>query len=253
MHIGFITNEYPPLPSGGIGTSIRNLGRALVQQGHRVTVVGWGQKIEFEDQGVKVRFLQETHTPKMGWLLNRNFAAHELNRMVREEGLDIVEAPDWGGLSAGMNLDCPLVICCNGSDTYFGSLLGYRPRLSVWLAEWLGLHRANGIIGVSKFTANKTQRIFHIASPFQVIPNSIDLNLYPKEFGKTEDDLILYFGTLVRKKGVLDLATIFSKIVEKNEFAHMLLIGRDTNDRVHWQIYMGIDAKWNERNCTCSN
>ena len=26
MHVGFLTLEYPPLPSGGIGTSLRTLG-----------------------------------------------------------------------------------------------------------------------------------------------------------------------------------------------------------------------------------
>jgi hypothetical protein len=71
MHVGFLTLEYPPLPTGGIGTSLRTLGRALVAQGHRVTVVGWGPKLETEDEGVRVRFLGDSAFPKMGWLLNR--------------------------------------------------------------------------------------------------------------------------------------------------------------------------------------
>src|SRR5687767_12994299 len=102
MHIGFLTAEYPPLISGGIGTSIRNLARALVAQGEEVTVVGWGEKVDFEDHGVRVRFLGHTSIPKMGWFLNRQRAQHELNRLVSEQKVDIVEAHDWCGLSAGM-------------------------------------------------------------------------------------------------------------------------------------------------------
>ena len=102
MHIAFLTSEYPPLPCGGIGTNVRNLARAMVAAGHRVTVIGWGPQTAFEDEGVRVRFLGHTRLPKLGWFLNRRRAAREINRLVREEGLDIVEAADWCGMSAGL-------------------------------------------------------------------------------------------------------------------------------------------------------
>ncbi len=232
MHIAFLTSEYPPLPSGGIGTSIQNLSRELVKQGHRVTVLGWGKKTEFEDHGVRVRFLEATRIPKMGWLINRIFAAHELNRMVHEEGLDIVEAPDWLGLSAGMKLDCPLVIRCNGSDTYFGSLLGYKPRWSIYQAEKMSLHQAQGVVSVSSFTAEITQKLFHLKKTIGVIPNGINLSQFSFDNSiQEEKSLILYFGTLVRKKGVLELAEIFSKVLSRNPSARLLLVGRDSIDR----------------------
>src|SRR5918912_835422 len=101
MHVVFLTVEYPPLPSGGIGTSVRNLARALVAQGHRVTVLGVGPETEFDDQGIMVRFIGETHVPKVGWLWDVRRVQRELNRLVRAEGAEIVEAHDWGGGSAG--------------------------------------------------------------------------------------------------------------------------------------------------------
>jgi glycosyltransferase involved in cell wall biosynthesis len=152
--------------------------------------------------------------------------------MVRKEGLDIVEAPDWTGLSAGMRLDCPLVIRCHGSDTYFGKLQNYKPRWSVHLAEKMGLQGADGIVSVSKFTADVTQEIFNIDMPIEIIPNGINPNLYSTDFEKGEEGLVLYFGTLVRKKGVLDLAKIFSFVVNENPKAKLLLIGRDTIDKI---------------------
>src|SRR3954454_9434256 len=135
MHIGFLTTEYPPMPSGGIGTSIRSLARALVTHGHQVTVVGWGRDCAFEDEGVQVQFLPETRIPKTGWLLNRKSAASRLNGLVRDAGLDIVETHDWCGPSAGMQLDCPLVIRCHGSAVYFAHLLKEGVRPSIRWAE----------------------------------------------------------------------------------------------------------------------
>src|SRR5688572_12308682 len=128
MHVGFLTTEYPPLLSGGIGTSLRNLGRALVTQGHRVTVVGWGPQVETEDEGVRVRFLGETGVPYMGWLLNRRAVQREFVRLIAKEGLDLVVAHDWCGPSAGLSLACPIVVQLHGSATYFAHLLGEEVR-----------------------------------------------------------------------------------------------------------------------------
>ena len=104
MHVCFLTPEYPPLDSGGIGTSIRNLGRALVRSRHRVTVLGWGREARFDDQGVSIRFLKGPPIPKTGWAWMRVALQREANRLGSEEALDIVEAPDWGGMTAGMHL-----------------------------------------------------------------------------------------------------------------------------------------------------
>ena len=38
MRVCFVTGEYPPM-QGGVGDCTRELGRALIQLGHQVTVV----------------------------------------------------------------------------------------------------------------------------------------------------------------------------------------------------------------------
>src|SRR5581483_3844396 len=181
MHIGFLTNEYPPLPSGGIGTSIRNLARALVTQGHRVTVLGWGQPTEFNDRGVTVRFFSDTKVKKMGWLVNRWRMQQEINRLVSNEQLEIVEAPDWCGLSAGMSLDCPLLIKCNGSATYFAHIMNDSVRPAVRLAERLALQQADAIVAVSRYTAELTRDLFRLARNIGSIPNGIDFSQFQTE------------------------------------------------------------------------
>jgi glycosyltransferase involved in cell wall biosynthesis len=232
MHVGFLTNEYPPLPSGGIGTSVRNLARALVAAGHRVTVVGWGPEARFEDGGVRVRFLGETRLPSLGWLLNRARARAKLLRLIEQDGLDVVEAPDWCGPSAGIRLPCPVGVRCHGSATYFADLLGERVRPGVMLAERMALEGADGLASVSRFTAGRTRELFGLADRFRVIPNGVDLSRFKPGLPEdVEPGTVLYLGTLVRKKGVLDLGPAFSRVVKREPRARLVLTGRDSADR----------------------
>src|ERR1035437_2095202 len=174
MHIGFLTTEYPPLPSGGIGTSMQNLARELTRVGHRITVLGWGHAVEFEDQGVRVRFLKRALLPRTGWLVARLALRRELRRLVLEEGLRLVEAPDWCGLSAGLRPGCPVVLRCHGTAVYFGHLLNEAVRPTVRWAERLALAGADDVAAVSQYTADITARLFRLSRPITVIPNGID-------------------------------------------------------------------------------
>lgn len=232
MHAGFLTLEFPPLPSGGIGTSLRTLGRALVAQGHRVTVVGWGPRLETEDEGVRIRFLGDSALPRMGWLLNRWAVRRELVRLVERDGLDLVATHDWCGPSAGLSLPCPVAVHLHGSATYFAHLLAEEVRPSIHLAESVALRRASGVASVSRFTAETTRRLFGLERPIEVIPNGVDVERFrPGRADEVEPGVVLYFGTLVRKKGVLDLGPVFSEVVRRNPEARLRLVGRDAPDR----------------------
>jgi glycosyltransferase involved in cell wall biosynthesis len=231
MHVAFLTTEYPPLPSGGIGTSIRNLARALVARGDRATVLVAGAGAAFEDGGVPVRFAGETCVPKVGWLWDARRAQRELNALVRHDGVDVVEAHDWCGPSAGLRLERPLSVRCHGAATYFAHLLDERVRPSVRWTETLALRQASDVVAVSRFTADLTRRLFRLRSEVGVIPNGIDAAQFaPAEPEEIEPETILYFGTLARKKGVLDLCRIFSLVAERRPHARLLFVGRDDRD-----------------------
>lgn len=241
MHIAFLTLEFPPFASGGIGTSIRNLARALVQQGHRVTVLGWGPQAEFEDQGVQVRMLGHTRLRGLGWLLHRRRVQLEIQRLVKEEKLAIVEAHDWCGPSAFIPTDCPLVIRCNGAATYFGHIRHEAVKQSVRFAEGRALRQAHAVAAVSRYTADLTQRLFHLPKPITVIHNGVDLKQFAVGPATEEPNTLLYFGTLTRKKGVLDLGPIFSALVAQHPTARLIIAGRDAADpstgrRSTWEL-----------------
>jgi glycosyltransferase involved in cell wall biosynthesis len=234
MHIAFLTVEYPPLPCGGIGTSIRNLASALVAHGHRVTIVGYGRNWRCEDaDGIAVRFHEYPRVRWIGLVLSRLLMRQELCRMVRHEGLDVVEAHDWLGPSAGLRVPCPVVIRCHGSATYFAHILGEKVRWSTRVLETAALREADSIASVSRFTADVTKRLFGLNDTFRVIPNGIDLARFRAvSLEESEPDLVLYFGTVVRKKGVLDLCMAFSIVATRHPQSRLLVVGRDSADRL---------------------
>jgi glycosyltransferase involved in cell wall biosynthesis len=231
MHVAFLTTEYPPLPAGGIGTSIRSLARAFVAQGHRATVLVWRAGAACRDGGVEVRSLGESSVPKVGWLWDARRAQRALNGLIRREGVDVIEAHDWCGPSAGLRLDAPVSVRCHGAATYFAHLLGERVRPSVRWTETLALRGADDVVAVSRFTADVTRRLFRLRAEVGVIPNGIDATQFtPGDTSEVEPETILYFGTLVRKKGVLDLCRIFSSIIERRPRARLRFVGHDAPD-----------------------
>ncbi len=232
MRVGFLTLEYPPARSGGIGTSIRNLARALVHRGHRVTVMGWGEPARFDDDGVSVRVHDYRSPPRTGWLVNRLLMQREMRRMVKEEGLEIVEAHDWCGPSAGIHPGCPVVVRCHGSAVFFGDVLHEPVRWSVRLAERLALTGADGVAAVSRFAAGRTAALFGIERPIAVLGNGVDVSQFRAAVDAEIDERSLaYVGTIVRKKGVLDLCRAFSKLVAQMPDARLLVVGRDAPDK----------------------
>jgi len=58
--------------------------------------------------------------------------------------------PDWTGISAFMNLKCPIVIKCHGSDTYFCALEKRKQKFKNYFLEKKALKSADYILSVSK-------------------------------------------------------------------------------------------------------
>jgi glycosyltransferase involved in cell wall biosynthesis len=106
--------------------------------------------------------------------------------------------------------------------------------------ERLALKNADGLLSVSQYTANVTKELFSLNKDFTIIPNGIDLNHFNADLsGTTDQNTILYFGTLIRKKGLLELPLIFNQVYKENQQAKLILIGRDTSD-----ILTGNPSVW---------
>ncbi|MCG2611253.1 glycosyltransferase family 4 protein [Flavobacterium sp. SM15] len=247
MKIGFLTSEYPhPLTgnSGGIGTSIKGLAEGLIEKGHQVRVLVYGQdKDELFEQGngLVIQRINNVKLKGLSWYLTRKKIEKLINSLYSQNLLDIVEAPDWTGITSFIQPEqCPVIIRLHGSDTYFCHLDNRRVKFINQFHEKRALEKADGHLSVSKFTADLTNELFQISKDFTVIPNGITLQKFKTDaLVEQNEKIILYFGTLIRKKGLLELPLIFNKIVEVLPDVKLHLVGRDASD-----IITGNSSTW---------
>lgn len=246
MKIGFLTPEYPHQKtgnSGGLGTSIKNLAHALTDLGHEVIVLVYGQGYDavFKDANVEIHQLKNVKFKGLSWFLTRKKIEKTINILFEQNKIEIIEATDWTGITSFIKpKKCPIVIKLNGSDTYFCHLDNRPVKWINKFHEKRALKNANGHVSVSNYTAKMTNQVFTQNNIFEIIPNGIDMRLFQKDFESNEKNVILYFGTLIRKKGLLELPYVFNIIHEKNPNAQLILVGKDASD-----IISGSPSTWN--------
>jgi glycosyltransferase involved in cell wall biosynthesis len=236
MKIAFLTPEYPHMKtgtSGGIGTSIKNLAAGLVAEGCSVRVLVYGQKEEsvFDDDGIIVQQIKNLKLKGLSWYLTRKKLERMINALYKNNQIDIVEVPDWTGITSFISpKKCPVVIRLHGSDTYFCHLDKRPVKWKNKFHENRALQKADALLSVSQFTADKTNEVFGLNKKFKIIPNSIDVDLFSQYSNEGNEDIVLYFGSLIRKKGLLELPFIFNEVVAKYPKAKLVLVGRDVSD-----------------------
>ena len=252
MKIAFLTPEYPhdyTGSSGGIGTSIKNLATGLLAEGCKVRVLVYGQNEDrlFDDNGIAVQQIKNIKFKGLSWFLTRKKLERIINELYSDKQIDVVEAADWTGITSFITpKKCPVVIRLNGSDTYFCHL---DQRPVKWINKFhekRALEKADGLLAVSQFTADLTNEIFNLDKKFTIIPNGIDVEKFKSNSTQNgsnipnfESNEILYFGSLIRKKGLLELPLIFNQVVLKIPNAKLKLIGKDVPD-----IISGNSSTW---------
>lgn len=252
MKIAFLTCEYPHPKahfSAGIGTSIFNLSNGLIAQGHEVIIVLYGQDKDefFSENGISFYKIKNVKLKGFSWWLTQKKIQKLICSLVDLKKIEIVEVADWTGISSNIKLNCPLVIKLHGSDTYF-CYLDHRPvKMINRLREKRALKKADAWASVSQYVAIMTQKIFGLKNDFKVLPNGIDLEKFSlsKHLIPEESQVILYFGSIIRKKGLLELALIFNEVIKLNPHAKLILIGRDTPDAITqnpstWQMMLSL-------------
>ncbi len=246
MKIAFLTPEYPHQEtgsSGGIGTSIKNLAESLVVLGHIVRILVYEQKEDtvFTDNQIIVQRIKNVKVKGLSWYFTRKKLEKIIKTLHQNQEIDIVEAADWTGITSFIApKNCPIVIRLNGSDTYFCHL-DKRPVKAInRFHEKRALQKANGHIAVSQFTATLTNTLFGLQIPFTIIPNGINPDNFKASISnQSANPSILYFGTLIRKKGLLELPLIFNEVHKKNPNVTLILVGKDTSD-----IATGNSSTW---------
>ncbi|ULC60579.1 glycosyltransferase family 4 protein [Flaviramulus sp. BrNp1-15] len=237
MKIGFITSEYPhPQVShaAGIATSIKNLAVTLVKKGIDVTVFVYHQNQSevISDNGVEIHLIKKEKYKLLTWYFYRKYIQKYVNTVVKEKGISILEAPDWTGITAFMKFYVPLIIRFHGSDAYFCKLENRKQKFKNFLFEKLALKRAKAFIAPTTYAGIETRKIFGLdKNKIKTIHYGLQLenfaNIKPEVYSH---NVILYIGTVIRKKGVFELAEIFNKVIEVNPNAQLIMIGNDSPD-----------------------
>jgi starch synthase len=201
-------------------------------KGHKATVLLVGFQESFTDHGVDVVGCRPRTLAKLGWLQVRWEVKARIDGLVRRGLADLVEAPDWCGLTAGIRLKVPVVVRCHGSETYFCKVLGKQPKAGTRIAEMAALRTCASAAAVSEYTAEITRSLFRLTTKPRVIYNGVDTDYFvPGQRRDGSQHTILYVGTLVRKKGVLDVARVFSRLCRRRHDLTLKVIGRDSRDK----------------------
>ncbi|MFZ4679367.1 MAG: glycosyltransferase family 4 protein [Flavobacterium sp.] len=245
MKIAFLTPEFPHpkmVSAGGIGTSILNLSKGLIGLGHEVSILVYGQKEDafFVENDISFYIIKNIKLKGFSRVLTQRKIEKLINSQVKQSKIDIVEAPDWTGITSNIKPTCPMIVKLHGSDTYFCHLDSRPVKFWNKFREKRALQNATALLSVSQYTADLTKELFSLERDFTIIPNCIDINKFSTESAtKVEENIILYFGTLIRKKGLLELPLIFNEVYKKNKKAKLIIIGRDASD-----IISGNHSTW---------
>jgi glycosyltransferase involved in cell wall biosynthesis len=244
MHLSFLTPEYPHVKttsSGGLGTSIFTSARYLMGEGVKVTILVYGQECDefFEDEGIHIYKIKNIKVQGISWLLTRIKIQILLRRISAKNRISLLEVADWTGISAWIRTEFPIVMRLHGSDTFFCHL--DQRKVSFWnrLQEKAAFKKANAIVAVSDFVGHISNDLFQLKRTYSVIHNGINTDVFTASNSFTPDRVILYFGTLIRKKGVLEIPGIFNEIVKINPNVQLLLIGSDSFD-----VHTGSISTW---------
>jgi glycosyltransferase involved in cell wall biosynthesis len=236
MHIAFLTPEFPHEKLGhsaGLGTSIYGMSLGLIKAGVKVSIIVYSQESDtsFEYKGLKIHTLRHVKYPYFGWYFYRKKIQRFVNELTEKHQVDLIEAPDWTGITAFIKFKVPHVIRLHGSDTYFCNLENRPVKKKNFFFEKKALQRAKALVSVSRFVGNETLKLFDLQREYTVIPNGIDVKSFTNENpNKFKKNNILYFGTVIRKKGVLELAKIFNEVISIVPEATLTIIGKDAFD-----------------------
>ncbi len=238
LKISFLTPEYPHpkvLQSAGIATSIKNLVEELKHLTAAIHVFVYNQNTSevFDDNGITIHLIKKEYYPSGGFYFYRKKVESYLTEVIRKEGIQLLEAPDWTGILAFVKLPVPIVIRFHGTDAYFCKVEERPNKKKNFLLEKWGINSAQNYIAPTEFAKNLTAQIFSIpSSKIKVIHNGIDLSKFSISVdSKYIPYTILYFGTLIRKKGVLEMPEIFERVIAKFPNAKLILIGPDSSDK----------------------
>ncbi|WCG90523.1 glycosyltransferase family 4 protein [Proteus terrae] len=244
MNILFICNEYPPFISGGIGIFTKDLSIKLSEKGNNIIIIG---TYPIEEDQIEIKIAEKIklikikkHNGIVGEILNRINIYKKIKYIINNSHIDILEVQDFNGpLAFYPKLPVTTISRLHGTVSYFNKLsdsLSITNSLKniIWkFIEKSSLKKSDKIISVSHFTAIETKKIFNIKNNIDVIHNGIPLVQDYKEKSSFNNPINFVFaGSIIRKKGILELINAWIKLNKTNHNINLNIYGKDTEGLV---------------------
>jgi glycosyltransferase involved in cell wall biosynthesis len=238
MNIGIICGEYPPCNNGGIGTYTKELAEGLVNKGNYVVVFGFYYPYYLKVENTIVEKINGVEVVRMPFkkysritlfneIANRFSFWLFTRKIISEKKLDVVEVYDSTGVLP-FPVQVPKITRLHGSVTFFGKELN-RPfsRSSYWF-EYLQLITSNEIVGVSRYVLDKTKIYFNLKIGGRVIHNSVQVPTTngPEKIETTGVQYLLFFGSLLPKKGIEQLVESMNIVFKKFPNVKLYIVGK---------------------------
>jgi glycosyltransferase involved in cell wall biosynthesis len=246
MKIAIITTNFPRWAGDFRVPFIIDAAKALQAKGHTVRIITLHQPGSAEHEVIDgLEIFRMKYSPEKYEVLQADaagipsawdkgliyklallpfFGALCLGAAKYAKGHDIIHA-NWAlaGLAAHLTRPqhhCPYVVTIHGSDI-FKTAGNPLLRLPVRIA----LKNAGHIIAVSEALAHAGQGFGIPSDRIRVIPTGIDIRKFPYAGPENRENLLLYVGSLIERKGVIHLLRAMQKVKVKWPDYKLLIVG----------------------------
>lgn len=254
MHIVYISREYPPMQRmGGIASYIKETAEALVNRGHKVTVISAAEDTHKEYSetinGVNVirlkgaDFIVDGVEPniiklkKLRCLYRFKSYRKRIRKALQElKDIDVIEVAEYGAESYLLdNISVPICV-----RLHTGTLLdrenagikqfNWKKPWEYWIGkkEFECISKAKYITSCSNALKDWTERyVPNFKADTKVIYNPIDTSKWIKDKTDSfEENTILFVGTVAAAKGVGDLVDACRLLIKEGKKIKLIIAGK---------------------------
>jgi glycogen synthase len=264
-----ICREYPPAPIGGIGTYVQNISQLLAERGETVHVIGqlWENaelvteelyngklivhRLPFEE---RTAFLGPRMSSLLPSELERSLYASDFpaqcfswqasalaERLVANEGIDIIEAQDYEAplyyfqlrraLGLGPKRQPPCIVHLHSPTEFIGRHNDWNMALQCWVTakrlEDYSIASADHWLCPSRYFARQAQAHYGLPeSSVEIIPYPLgDILPVQRNHETWSHGSIIYVGRLERRKGLLEWIDAAVDTARENPKARFEFVG----------------------------
>lgn len=233
MHICFLTSEFPKagFPHGGVGTFVKTISEALVENGVDVSVIGLNYIPDFEEsviEGVKIIRLPASRIKGLAWYFNSKLIAKTIAKLDKTNPIDVIEGAELSLAFLPKIKEIKYFIRLHGGHHFFAEAENRGINWWKGFQEKKSFCKADAFIAVSEYVKNHTEKYlsFH-DKPIAKIFYPINLKLFQTQDIPVDLKNITFAGTICEKKGVRQLIKSFQFVKKKMPDAQLHLYGRD--------------------------